>query len=207
MTRQDMPQKYRLEELKPHLRNVYLEARQQAVDDIRGSKEYLAKLEGFADTDRFNDLTEQKVGYLANVEEYLDFVQTMLDKTVKQDSERSFESVIYNIVCSGAVQNAYGIHWRISNALENVKEAITQDNWRTIVTDGYPIALEQSIETEQKQWTDREMNLNEYYGWMHSSEQVQFDALMAIIPLTSSMEKMETFVKEGLDYSKIVVNS
>jgi len=207
MTKQEMPQKYRLEEIKPHLNSIYLKARESAVEDIRASKDYLAKIEAFADTDRFKKLTEQKDNALANVEEYFDFVQTIIDKTVLQTPDRDFENIVYYALNSSAVQGMYGITYYMGNGIENTEEKITSETWREVASKQYLTEIEEGIESEQKQYADREMKLNVYFGWMSHKEKAQFNALVAIMPLVSSMEKMETFVREGLDYSKIVVNS
>lgn len=200
------------EEMRPHLWNIYKQAKQTAIDAHRDSKEYKDFLEQFVDTEDYTDLLKQQEEALKNVDGYFEVIQTLLDAKIKKSEDEEVEkhilNLIYDLVNSYAVREPYDITYEMIEGRirpwSDDKLEVTLENWKELVLENYKIQLEDRIETRQKNWADRKMKLDLIGYYTNSSHKAQFNALLATMTL-DSLSNMEETIKHSIDYMDLTI--
>jgi hypothetical protein len=201
----NMPQKDRVEQFRPHLWNIFIQCRKDAIEAHRETKEYKDILEQFADSEVYKGLDKHKSDQLESVDAYLDMIEPLIikskEKREKDGSNLKFKYIVSNILDSWELRNIFNIDYAICRV---TKLDLTEDNWKEKVKENFISELDTDILLNQRHWADNE------YGfttpeWVGQKNKEAFDAFIYTMSL-SDFHTMEETMKNAFDYAEMVID-
>ena len=197
-----------IDAIKPHLKNVYKQARKDAIAEHRDSKEYKDFLEAFVDTEDYTRLLENKATNLENLSAYLDHIEVLLKMRMNKYDKAQLNHEAFELLRSYAIRETFSVTGNFDN-LEPWQEnggplgEATLETWKEIATEAFTASIDEDIECSQKHWADRKIKLITS-NWFSYNDEKEFDALIATLSITS-LDKMEEAVRNSLDYKALTI--